>query len=638
MASHIECQFPQTRNVAARLSLTLISSPLHPLTRSFLNPALRTLNPPLTNYRRWSDQIAQLAAATSALEALAADLGLPSPATAAWHGALFQKLLPQVQQEPFLIAAVTGGTNTGKSVVFNHLVGSSVSRSHPDATQTRHPVAIVPQQFAARDNLAPVFPDFQLRPWSNENDPLLDGSDHLLFVRDDPSGKQSPRLLLLDTPDIDGTLKVNWRRAELVRHAADVLICILTQQKYNDAAIREFFRSAAAAEKTVIVVFNMVHWPRQRELCTGWLDHFTQETGIQPAAVYAVSWDPDAAEQNRLAFHPLSIGATDLRNDLAELQFDAIKIRSLEGSFRQVLDEQDGLPAFLRTIDSRAAEYAGALDLLDHDIRQEQIELPDLPRQVVWDEIWKWLESRRTRFDRWIHGAYRRIGDLVTRLWRKDPADALDDFRRAEYDRLQAALAAKLDQLERLRRGGNAILTDELDRVLGGLERSQLFAELESRHAAAPLVTDGYRQFIREQLDAFEPQNRTLVKGITWALVATAVVRPVLSIGLAVVGAHGVELAAGHWAISWVGDVAVGTATAAAGEAVTVPTGQLALKTLLSGLFARFYEERVKLLTKTLDDLVLGPVVDQLDRLAAAGAATPKLEAEQLVRNLKQYS
>ena len=210
-----------------------------------------------------------------------------------------------MQQEPFLIAAVTGGTNTGKSVVFNHLVGSSVSRSHPDATQTRHPVAIVPQQFAARDNLAPVFPDFQLRPWSNENDPLLDGSDHLLFVRDDPSGRQSPRLLLLDTPDIDGTLKVNWRRAELVRHAADVLICILTQQKYNDAAIREFFRSAAAAEKTVIVVFNMVHWPRQRELCAGWLDRFTQETGIQPAAVYAVSWDPDAAEQNRLAFHPL---------------------------------------------------------------------------------------------------------------------------------------------------------------------------------------------------------------------------------------------------------------------------------------------------------------------------------------------
>ncbi len=197
------------------------------------------------------------------------------------------------------------------------------------------------------------------------------------------------------------------------------------------------------------------------------------------------------------------------------LQFDAIKIRSLAGSLRRVVDEADGLPAFLESIDNRAAEYAGARDLLDHDIRKQDVELPDLPRKLVWDEIWKWLESRRTRFDRWIHGTYRALSDMVTSLWRRDPAETLEDFRRAEFERLQAALAAKLDQLERLRRGGNAILSRELAAVLGGLERSQLFAELQRRHASAPLVTDGYRQFIHDQLDEFERQNPALVKGIT---------------------------------------------------------------------------------------------------------------------------
>jgi hypothetical protein len=167
------------------------------------------------------------------------------------------------------------------------------------------------------------------------------------------------------------------------------------------------------------------------------------------------------------------------------------------------------------------------------------------------------------------------------------------------------------------------------------LERARLFAELKHRHQEAPLVTDGYRQFIREQLDEFQRQNPALVKGITWALVATAVVRPAISVGLAMVGAHGVELAAGHWAISWVGDVAVGTATAAAGEAVTVPTGQLALKALLSGLFARFYEERVKLLTKTLDDLVLSPVVERLNLLAASGQNADRVRARRLVEVLQ---
>ena len=75
-------------------------------------------------------------------------------------------------------------------------------------------------------------------------------------------------------------------------------------------------------------------------------------------------------------------------------------------------------------IDSRAAEFAGALELLDHDIRQEQIELPDLPRQVVWEEIWKWLELRRTRFDRWMHGAYRRSAILSRARGEKIPPSA----------------------------------------------------------------------------------------------------------------------------------------------------------------------------------------------------------------------
>jgi hypothetical protein len=587
------------------------------------------------DYRRWAGRITQLAAMVRGLEPVAAELGLPLGAQTQWYGALFQMLLPQACQEPFLIAAVTGGTNTGKSVVFNHLAGSAISRSHPNATQTRHPVCVVPQGFRSRDNLAAVFPDFQVRPWSNENDPLADGSDHLLFVRDDRSGRQPPQLLLLDTPDVDGTLKVNWRRAELVRHAADVLVCVLTQQKYNDAAIREFFEAAAEADKTVVIVFNMVHWPRQRETCLGWLEQFSEQTRIQPAAAYAVPWDPEAAEQNRLPFHPLTDRATDLRADLAELQFDAIKIRSLAGSLRRVVDRHDGLPAYLSSIRRRGAEYAAALELLDHDIRREDVELPDLPRRLVWDEIWAWLDARRTRFDRWVHGGYRWLGELITRPWRADPAEALEDFRRAELDRLKAAMAAKLDQLERLRRGGNSVLASELDRALGGLERARLFTELELRHQAAPLVTDGYRQFIRQQLDGFQEQNPALIKGITWALVATAVVRPAISIGLAAVGAHGMEMAAGHWAISWVGDVAVGTATAAAGEAVAAPTGHLALKALLGGLFARFYEERVKLLTKTLDDLVLGPVVEHLDRLAKAREYPELAEAGQIIELLR---
>ena len=61
-------------------------------------------------------------------------------------------------------------------------------------------------------------------------------------------------LLLLDTPDIDSDAPVNWRRADTIRRTADVLIAVLTEQKYNDAAVKQFFRMAVEADKPVGVI------------------------------------------------------------------------------------------------------------------------------------------------------------------------------------------------------------------------------------------------------------------------------------------------------------------------------------------------------------------------------------------------
>ncbi len=55
----------------------------------------------------------------------------------------------------------------------------------------------------------------------------------------------------------------------------------LTGQKYNDAAIRNFFKAAAQADKTIIAVFNQVHWPSQAEVSRAWLAGFCKETGLR---------------------------------------------------------------------------------------------------------------------------------------------------------------------------------------------------------------------------------------------------------------------------------------------------------------------------------------------------------------------
>ncbi|NIO14098.1 MAG: hypothetical protein GTO03_10110, partial [Planctomycetales bacterium] len=54
-----------------------------------------------------------------------------------------------------------------------------------------------------------------------------------------------------------------------IRQAADVLVAVLTQQKYNDAAVKRFFRAAVEADKPILVVFNQcnlvsdaAYWPQ----------------------------------------------------------------------------------------------------------------------------------------------------------------------------------------------------------------------------------------------------------------------------------------------------------------------------------------------------------------------------------------
>ena len=244
-----------------------------------------------------------------AIAPLGASLGAPAPEEMPWHGALFGTLQAQAAREPLLVAAVCGGTNTGKSLITNALVGVEISRSVAEAARTRHPVASLPTGLAARVDLAALFPGFSPAPWGGVEDaidlgPDAAGNADRLVWREDATGRQPPRLVILDTPDIDGTLRENWHRAELVRDAADVIVAVLTQQKYNDAAVREFFARAAAAGRTVLIVFNMIDWPAQRPRIGGWLATFTAETGVVPLAVYAVPHDQAAAAASRSTRFP----------------------------------------------------------------------------------------------------------------------------------------------------------------------------------------------------------------------------------------------------------------------------------------------------------------------------------------------
>jgi len=596
---------------------------------------------PPTRFAAWSGSVDELCGVVDGLRPLAAAIGAPDPEPSEWHGALFGKLRPQVSREPLRVAAVCGGTNTGKSIVANTLVGTEISRSVPEAARTRHPVASLPAGLAGRIDLAALFPGFAPAAWSSVQDaidlgPAPDGNPDRLVWREDATGRQPERLVLLDTPDIDGTLRENWHRAELVRNASDVIVAVLTQQKYNDAAVRDFFAAAAAAGKAVIVVFNMLDWPRQRERVAGWLATFTAETGVAPLAVYGVPHDFRAAEQGRIEFHPLTEltpdgAAIDPATRLAECDFDRIKLRAMAGALRVVLDPRTGAGAWLDAFEASARGWRDARRLLADEARV-RVELPGAPREIVWNEIWQWLEPRRSGLDLAVSRVYRAAGGGV--LWAarraglaRTEAEQRQDFSAEELAALKTALGDFVDRLDDVCRRSPQLAAMLGPRLVDG-DRTAWYADLERRHAALPLVSEDYRRFVRGELDRFAGVNPGMVTAVLTALTVGSVARPVLTIALFGAGAAAVPAAAG--VLHHVLDVGVTVAAPLVGEGAVAAASQ-GIRPLIERLFAGWSAERGRILAETLHDVVLGDRVEEIDRRADAAAAPEVARARRLL-------
>ena len=108
------------------------------------------------DYRAFAAEVRRLDRALAALQPAATSIGVDPPAGQEWFDLLRDKLLPQLEAEPLLVVAIVGGTNIGKSVVFNHLAGEVASAVSPLAAHTKHPVCLVPPASTIRPCLAAV--------------------------------------------------------------------------------------------------------------------------------------------------------------------------------------------------------------------------------------------------------------------------------------------------------------------------------------------------------------------------------------------------------------------------------------------------------------------------------------------------
>jgi hypothetical protein len=576
------------------------------------------------------------------LEQQAALLQIPELAGREWFEVLRQKLVPQLGDDSFLVVAVVGGTNIGKSVIFNHLAGCRASASSPMASGTKHPVCLVPEGFSQSHDLQAVFPDFELSEWSDAAMALQESDGHRLFWR--TASELPSTLLILDTPDIDSDARVNWVRADAVRRSADVLVAVLTQQKYNDAAVKEFFRKAGDEDKAVLVIFNQCLLPEDEPYWPLWLETFCRETQIHPEAVYLAPNDRRAAEELRLPFFERIIqtdgvnitvagdpssSPRSLSADLARLKFHDIRMRTLLGSLRELVHPQRGLPGYLRQMQTASEDLARSSARLASESVVQIRDWPAAPNVALVSEIRQWWQTRQEGWARRINSLYNTVGQGL--LWpirtarnaiQGEPLLPMQDYRQREWMAILTVIEELFEKLQWMAESGHQIIRPRMETLLAGESRSALLQLLKQKHDEVDFDAE-LRIIVDEQMSLLE-KSRPDVFGMYRQLNnVSAAVRPVTSIVLFSMGfGPAGELVApmlGHAAASAVvhvvADVAGGATAAIAGEAAVssaAGSGAGMLQAWFHSLHSAFTTRRAAWLTDLIHTKLLGRLPEEL--------------------------
>lgn len=621
--------------------------------------------PAVAPFAACAAQTQRLFEALGRLERVCGALQLPPLAGREWYEALHRKLIPQLAANPFIVAAVVGGTNIGKSVIFNHLAGANVSAISPLASGTRHPVCLVPAGFEKEHDLAAVFEGFKLYEWTDPGAALENSLEDRLFWK--TSSELPDNLLVLDTPDIDSDAEINWQRADHLRHCADVLVAVLTQQKYNDAAVKQFFRKAAGEDKAVIAIFNQCLLPEDEQFWPLWLETFSRETGIVPDLLYLAPNDRRAAEDNQLPFfercwqpgaRQAAPGAADsaphnLSRDLSEMRFSEIKLRTLRGALAQVLSPETGAGAYLDEIRRRTLAFQDAGKLLSMQELARVDNWPSAPVNLLVSHIRQWWRTHREGWTRTIHDVYGNLGQGL--LWpfrwarQRISGDALDPraaYRHAEREVMLQTVDSLYAELTRLSQLGNDLLRPRLEALLAGATRAGLLERLNAAEDALDLDTE-LTNVVGTQMQAFRDENPNAFGMFRKLDSMAAVARPVTSVVLfaAFAGPVGhavtpmVAGAATHsLAIHIIGDIAGGTGAVVVGETALSGTagGLRLLETRFRQLQAAFTARRVAWFAEFLRKNILGELHHELAAAASLADTEAFREVVELLDSLKQ--
>lgn len=332
--------------------------------------------------------------------------------TQEWRDLLTYKLVPHLTGTGCVIAAVTGGTNTGKSTVFNLLVHRSISPMVNTAAATCHPLIAANAMRFAECMEAKLIPEFAPERLT-EPDAVVDSeiSQRAIFIAEEPS--LPDHLIIMDTPDVDSIDKRNWEVADHIRAAGDVLVAVLTGEKYKDERVVSYFREAADSGRRLLPVMNKANPANDFDVARKQLAEFCRDVGIE-AECFAIAHDFDIGDDVERRIQSLDSDG-DLRERLEMLDVSAIK----QEVFGQTVER------FVET----TADFLDHTEVLGRTMREEATRFENLaaemsldyepaPGKEVGGLFHEFVQSRRGTFRRYIGSASATVVRGVSTLGR----------------------------------------------------------------------------------------------------------------------------------------------------------------------------------------------------------------------------
>jgi len=257
--------------------------------------------------------------------------------TEEWRRLLSQKLLTQISEKACLIVVFAGGTNSGKSTLFNLTLQKKLSEVRSTAAATKAPVlAVAPERLPDAINNK-ILVDFHARnqafPGQSENP---QEKEDLLYVA---SAENLPfSMALMDTPDVDSVIEKNWSIAEKIRAAGDVMIAVLTPQKYNDEKNVAFFRIAHQSGRIIVPLMNRVEPSHTPDITKAQLNQFMGAIGFTAERAFTVPKDYSLESLPDLPIMDLE-NQISLLDYLKRMDMGTVKIQVYKASLEYFLEQ-----------------------------------------------------------------------------------------------------------------------------------------------------------------------------------------------------------------------------------------------------------------------------------------------------------